>query len=229
MTNNPHARLTKAEKRLTAREHAQQLRDQRDRQRRRTRWIRIVSITAGILLVALITTLFVTTALNGRSTKTASPTSTDSASFVGKAAPDFTLPDTSGQSVSLASFRGDKAVILYFSEGAGCEACLTQMKSIEQKQSDFSDAGFVVLPIVMNTKDQIEADASTYNVSTPFLLDDGTVSKAYDMLGKGMHAGMPGHSFVVIDKTGVVRWSGDYPSMWLDPKELLSTASGAIK
>lgn len=44
-----------------------------------------------------------------------------------------------------------------------------------------------MLPIVMNT---------------PFLLDDGTVSEAYGTLGKGMHAGLPGHSFVLIDKHG---------------------------
>ena len=57
---------------------------------------------------------------------------------------------------------------------------------------------------------------------TPFLLDDGTVSEAYDTLGKGMHAGLPGHSFVLIDTEGQQRWYGEYPSMWLDPDDLLT-------
>lgn len=56
------------------------------------------------------------------------------------------------------------------------------------------------------------------------LLDDGTVSKAYNTLGKGMHAGLHGHGFVLIDAAGVQRWQGDYPSMWLDPATLLQTA-----
>ncbi len=59
-------------------------------------------------------------------------------------------------------------------------------------------------------------------VSTPFLPDDGTVSKAYGTLGKGMHAGPPGHSFVLIDRTGRQRWYGEYPSMWLSPDDLLT-------
>jgi hypothetical protein len=58
-------------------------------------------------------------------------------------------------------------------------------------------------------------------VTTPFLLDDGTVSRAYGTLGKGMHAGLPGHSFVLIDANGIQRWYGEYPSMWLAPSDLL--------
>ena len=58
-------------------------------------------------------------------------------------------------------------------------------------------------------------------VRTPFLLDDGTVSKAYGTIGKGMHADLPGHSFVLIDKAGNQRWYGAYPSMWLSNADLL--------
>ena len=58
-------------------------------------------------------------------------------------------------------------------------------------------------------------------VRTPFLLDDAAVSKAYGTIGKGMHAELPGHGFVLIDKTGKQRWYGEYPSMWLSPADLL--------
>lgn len=37
----------------------------------------------------------------------------------GGAAPNFTLPSAQGASVSLASFRGEKAALLYFSMGPG--------------------------------------------------------------------------------------------------------------
>lgn len=134
-------------------------------------------------------------------------------------APGFTLPDTAGHQVSLASFRG-KDVVLYFSEGAGCGSCLQQMGAIEKDRS-FAAAGVTVLPVVMNTRNQIVRDMSTYGVTTPFLLDDGTVSRQYGTLGKGMHEGLPGHSFVLIDKTGTQRWYGEYPSMWLSPSDLL--------
>ncbi|MHB0929608.1 MAG: peroxiredoxin family protein, partial [Candidatus Nanopelagicales bacterium] len=72
-------------------------------------------------------------------------------------APAFTLPTTDGRTVSLADYRG-RNVLLYFSEGAGCQACLVQMAQIEAMQSQFKAANIVVLPIVMNSKADIVAD-----------------------------------------------------------------------
>lgn len=136
-------------------------------------------------------------------------------------APDFTLPTTADTTVTLSKLRG-KPVLLYFSEGAGCGACIMQMTEIEKRRADFDALGITVLPIVMNTKVDITTDMQHYGATTPFLLDDGTVSKAYGTLGKGMHAGLPGHSFVLIDAAGVQRWYGEYPSMWLSPEDLLT-------
>ena len=135
-------------------------------------------------------------------------------------APAFTLTDTDGQVVSLEQFRGSN-VLLYFNEGAGCQSCLVQMAEIERDEDLFAGLDLTVLPIVMNTRDQITRDMRLNGVRTPFLLDDGTVSDAYGTLGKGMHAGLPGHSFVLIDRDGQQRWYGEYPSMWLSPTDLL--------
>src|SRR5450830_2083629 len=66
-------------------------------------------------------------------------------------APPFTLPTSDGRTVSLSDFAGTP-VILYFNEGAGCDACLLQMAEIE-KEPGFADAGIAVVPIVMNTAD----------------------------------------------------------------------------
>ena len=137
-----------------------------------------------------------------------------------RTAPDFTLTDTSGVEHTLADHRGEN-VLLYFNEGAGCQSCIVQMGEIEKQAEAFAAEDVTVLPIVMNTREQILADMKVNGVKTPFLLDDGTVSDAYGTLGKGMHAGLPGHSFVLIDKDGQQRWYGEYPSMWLDPRELL--------
>jgi peroxiredoxin len=147
-------------------------------------------------------------------------TSRTTSSSTARPAPDFTLPTTAGTSVNLADHRG-RNVLLYFSEGAGCQSCLLQMGEIEKRRADFDAADVTVLPIVMNSKDQILTDMRLNGVTTPFLLDDGSVSRAYGTLGKGMHAGLPGHSFVLIDAQGVERWNGEYPSMWLAPSDLL--------
>lgn len=148
-------------------------------------------------------------------------TSRPESSTVRRTAPDFTLSDTAGHTVKLSSYRGRSNVLLYFSEGAGCQSCLVQMGEIEKQSAAFARDDVTVLPIVMNPRDQIVADMTANGVRTPFLLDDGTVSRAYGTLGKGMHAGLPGHSFVLIDRTGQQRWYGEYPSMWLAPDDLL--------
>ena len=47
---------------------------------------------------------------------------------IGRPAPDFTLPSSTGENISLKQFKGKKTVVLYFypkDETAGCtrEAC----------------------------------------------------------------------------------------------------------
>ncbi len=175
--------------------------------KRRNHWKRWLSWTAGLAVVAIIVGMLLTSQTTSATTSTT--------------APDFTLPTTAENTVTLSKLRG-KPVLLYFSEGAGCGACIMQVTEIEKRRADFDALGITVLPIVMNTKADITADANQYGATTPFLLDDGTVSKAYGTLGKGMHAGLPGHSFVLIDESGTQRWYGEYPSMWLSPDDLLT-------
>lgn len=194
----------------------QQLRDQRARESaKETKRRRLFRIATGLL-----TTLIV--ALVGFGLWSARPVEGGPSGQ----APAFTLPTTAGTTVSLADYRG-QPVLLYFNEGAGCGSCTQQMALIEQEPG-FAAAGITVLPIVMNTAAQIQPDLDTFGVTTPYLLDDGTVSKAYDTLGKGMHPGMPGHGFILIDEDGNQLWHGNYPSMYLDPAELLQEATSRL-
>jgi peroxiredoxin len=195
-----HGTAQKSREHINQLRLAQALRDRRRQRRIRFTWVGVTVAVIGIVVAMMLS-------------------SRQETSSVARVAPVFTLNSTSGTPVSLAALRG-KDVLLYFSEGAGCQACLVQMSQIE-KDPAFAAAGLTVLPIVMNTKEQITADMASNGVSTPFLLDDGTVSTEYGTIGKGMHAGLPGHSFVLIDKTGKQRWYGEYPSMWLSNADLL--------
>ena len=166
----------------------------------------MIGTASALALVAAVTAMMLTSR----------PESSDAI----RTAPEFTLTDTGGSEHTLAQHRGEN-VLLYFSEGAGCQSCIVQMGEIEKQAAAFEKLDVTVLPIVMNTREQITADMTANGVTTPFLLDDGTVSEAYGTLGKGMHAGLPGHSFVLIDRQGRQRWYGEYPSMWLAPQDLL--------
>ncbi len=195
------------------REHINALRAaQAIKEKRRQLRIRLTWVGVSLAVIGLVVAM----ALSSRQ-ETSSAT---------KIAPNFTLTDTSGASVSLASYKG-KNVLLFFSEGAGCQACLIQMNQIERDPA-FAAAGLTVLPIVMNTKEQIVADMAANEVRTPFLLDDGTVSTEYGTIGKGMHEGLPGHSFVLVDKAGNQRWYGEYPSMFLSTSDLLKEVSSHL-
>lgn len=173
---------------------------------RRRRLRIMIGVASALALVAAVTAMMLTSR----------PESSDAI----RTAPEFTLTDTGGSEHTLAQHRGEN-VLLYFSEGAGCQSCIVQMGEIEKQAAAFEKLDVTVLPIVMNTREQITADMTANGVTTPFLLDDGTVSEAYGTLGKGMHAGLPGHSFVLIDRQGRQRWYGEYPSMWLAPQDLL--------
>ena len=186
----------------------------RQHERRRRTWTRLV-IGASVLVV--VAGVIAAALYSSQPEQTATS----------RVAPDFTLTDTSGVNHSLADYRGQN-VVLYFSEGAGCQSFLVQMGEIEKMADQFKAANITVLPIVMNTKDQILADMQANGVTTPFLLDDGTVSTAYGTIGKGMHGGLPGHSFVAIDAQGTQRWYGEYPGMWLNPTDLLEQATTAL-
>ncbi|WP_341360917.1 peroxiredoxin family protein [Georgenia sp. M64] len=175
--------------------------------RQRIAWL------VGLLVIVAAVTFGLITSRPGASTDT-------------RLAPDFTLPTTDGASVTLSELRGSP-VLLYFNEGAGCAACTVQMAEIE-KQTGFAEAGITVLPIVMNTAEQILPDMQRYGATTPYLIDDGRVSDAYGTLGTGMHAGLPGHGFVLIDADGVQLWQGEYPSMWLEPTDLLQEVTSRL-
>ncbi len=202
MTTASTGRPTKAQRRAAAlaqikAEQAAQAR--RARTRRTLLWAGASVAVAGVVTAGLLS---------------ARPAVTEAAG----AAPDFTLTASDGSTVSLADHRGSP-VVLYFNEGAGCDACIQQMAEIE-KDPDFAEAGITVLPIVMNSAEQINAERARFGIEAPFLLDDGTVSQAYGTLGTGMHEGLPGHGFVLVGPDGTQLWKGDYPSMWLAPDEL---------
>lgn len=173
--------------------------------RRRHLIIWAIWITAVVIVIVLVTAAL----LSARPQESADV----------RTAPDFTLADSEGGTVTLSDLRGSP-VLLYFNEGAGCDSCIVQQAQIEAEPG-FAAAGVTVLPIVMNTAEQINADRQRLGAATAFLLDDGTVSAEYGTLGTGMHEGLPGHGFVLIDADGNQVWQGDYPSMWIAPDDLL--------
>lgn len=96
-------------------------------------------------------------------------------------APEVTLPDTAGRTVTLSSYRGQ--VVLINLWASWCSPCRAEMPAIDQVYRRLSAEGFAVLAVNVTDQDT-EADARTLaqslSLSFPVLFDrDGRVGNAY--------------------------------------------------
>ncbi len=138
--------------------------------------------------------------------------------LVGSPAPDFQLTDHSGTTYSLADLKG-KDVILFFNEGMMCyPACWNQIAALGSDER-FKVDDVVALSVVVDPTDQWQQAIEKMpelGVATVVHDDGAVVSSAYGMLNtnSSMHYGqLPGHSYVVIDREGIVRHVYDDPNM----------------
>ena len=146
-------------------------------------------------------------------------------SWVGKEAPNFTLYSFQGEKVSLDQLRG-KRVILFFTEGVMCyPACWNQIVAFG-KDNAFNNESSTVLIITVETKNSWEQAVKKMPelAASTVLLDSGaSISREYGVLSlpSSMHKGQyPGHTYLILDKDGIVRHVLDDPQMAVRNDEL---------
>jgi peroxiredoxin len=125
----------------------------------------------------------------------------------GDAAPDFTLRDQFGQDVTLSSYRGTKAVVLFFYPYAFSGVCTGEMSGIRDRLDEFLTFDTEVLAISCDPTYADRAFADHDGLNFPLLSDfwpHGEVARAYDVFDEVK--GCARRSSYVIDKGGVVRW-----------------------
>ncbi len=139
-------------------------------------------------------------------------------------APAFAARDVvNDRLVSSNVFKQGKNTLLFFSEGMMCQACIEQITAIEKASGELEKRRLRLISITPDAPDALRQAASHYGVSTPLLSDESLrMSSDYDMLGLGMHGNSPGHSFILIDDEGEIRWRRDYTTMYVEPEELLA-------
>lgn len=158
----------------------------------------------------------------------AAPAPADEAVFkalVDKTAPDFGLPSFDGKEIKLSDYKGKK-VVLFFSEGAMCQpSCWDQMKAFNE-DGYFKKNDVAVLDIVVDDNKTwqgvLSQDPALRN-SLVLLDTSKKVSQAYGILtvASSMHKGeFPGHTYIVLDKDGVIRKIFDDPGMRVNNLEI---------
>jgi peroxiredoxin Q/BCP len=127
----------------------------------------------------------------------------------GQPAPDFELPDQSGEPVRLSSFRG-RRVVLYFYPKANTPGCTTQACGVRDHELDYESAGAVVLGVSPDPVKAVRKFHDQQQLNFELLADeDHEVCETYgvwvekSMYGKTYWGAQ--RSTFVIDEDGIVR------------------------
>jgi len=98
---------------------------------------------------------------------------------VGDEAPDFMLPDETGQFVSLRELRG-KQVVLYFYPKDDTPGCTVEACGFRDAIASVEQAGAVVLGVSADGQASHQRFSKKFNLPFRLLSDeDGTVQRAY--------------------------------------------------
>jgi peroxiredoxin Q/BCP len=119
----------------------------------------------------------------------------------GDTAPDFTLPDQSGEPVTLSSFKG-KNVVLYFYPKADTPGCTTQACGVRDHREDYATADAVVLGVSPDAPKKIAKFDDKFSLGFPLLGDeDHSVAEAY---GVWVEKSMYGRTYLGNERTTFV-------------------------
>lgn len=148
-------------------------------------------------------------------------------SLTSKQVPDFSLVDRDDNVYSSDTLRG-KNVVLFFNEGLMCyPACWNQIVSLS-KDERFKNDDTVVLSVVVDSKEDWQRAVNKMpELAQATVVYDGgaSISKKFGVLStpSSMHPGsLPGHTYVLIDKEGIVRYVFDDPQMGIRNDQLVA-------
>ena len=123
---------------------------------------------------------------------------------VGDRAPDVQTTASNGQAVSLADYRGQCPVVVFFYPRDHTAVCTQQACRFRDDHSAFQDAGAVVIGISSSSDASHESFADQHKL--PYLLISDADGKLRRAFGVPRSFGfLPGRVTYVIDRDGIVR------------------------
>lgn len=128
----------------------------------------------------------------------------DTVPSVGQAAPDFTLPSTTGSSVTLSALRG-RNVLLAFFPLAFTSTCTQELCDMRDDWDQFATAHTVVVPLSVDSTPTLKEYKSKYSFKSDFLSDfKRDVARKYGVLIEDRF--YSNRAYFLIDKAGILRW-----------------------
>ncbi|MFZ9736935.1 MAG: peroxiredoxin [Prochlorotrichaceae cyanobacterium] len=104
---------------------------------------------------------------------------------VGTPAPQFTVKDDAGNTVSLSDFKG-KTVVLYFYPKDDTPGCTKEAQSFRDNYTEYQGKDIVVLGVSTDDETSHKAFKEKYGLPFTLLADtDKAITQAYDVDGGG--------------------------------------------
>ena len=123
---------------------------------------------------------------------------------VGQEAPDFTLPSTSGDKITLSALRG-KPVLIAFFPLAFSGTCTEELCEMRDHHDLFAQHGVTVLPISVDHTYSLKEYKAKYGMHTDLLSDfKRDVSRQYGVLIEDRF--YSNRAYFLVDRDGIVRW-----------------------
>jgi thioredoxin-dependent peroxiredoxin len=99
---------------------------------------------------------------------------------VGSEAPDFQAETSTGETASLAEFRGEKSVLLMFYPEDDTPGCTRQMCAARDEGEAYAEAGIVRFGVNHGTLNSHRKFAEKYALDFPIIVDrKGEIAKRY--------------------------------------------------
>jgi thioredoxin-dependent peroxiredoxin len=148
----------------------------------------------------------------------------------GAPAPDFSLPSTSGETISLSDFKDKQAVVLYFYPKDSTPGCTVEACSFRDNLAAVQSYGAVVLGV---SPDSVKSHASftqKQSLNFPLLADsERELAKAY---GVWVEKKQYGRVFMGIERsTFLIDKDGKIKKIWrkVTPKTHVADVMEALK
>lgn len=99
---------------------------------------------------------------------------------VGKSAPKFRLPASTGKTISLDDYKGKQTLVLYFYPRADTPGCTTEACAFRDALADYDKAKVAVLGISPDDQKAVTKFADKFHLNFPLLADaDHAVAEKY--------------------------------------------------
>ena len=125
----------------------------------------------------------------------------------GSAAPEFTLPDQDGNTVSLSDYRGGTVVLVFYPADFS-RVCTDQLSVYQEVLPQLEEAGAQLVGISVDGAFCHKAFREHQGLTIPLLADfhpKGEVAKAYGVWSE--KHGVAGRALVMVGPDGTVQWS----------------------